>query len=74
VRLAALDLKRISWVDLEGSVGGSWGFWDSRVSPKFTYSHFHLNVTFPCKFTSNHVLKCTSEFIAVTIPDIGNTF
>jgi len=57
VRLAALDLREISGLDLEGSglYPGILGF---RVSPKFTCSYFLLNVTFQWKLDR---LQCRSR-------------
>jgi len=73
VSLAALDLKRFSR-------GGSGGFW---LDPEILgFSVFHLNsrvshflLTSPsCKLCRIHVLVYASEFMAVTIPDIGSTY
>jgi len=64
VRLAALDLREISGLDLEGS-GWILGFRDSRVSPKFhVFLTFCLNVTFLCKLRRINVDVALSTSIA----------
>jgi len=68
VRLAALDLRRISGLDLEVLVVDL-GILRFCVSSKFTcFLTFCINVAFLCKFRRIRVLGCTSEFITVTIP------
>jgi len=52
VRLAALDLREDSGVDLKGS-GMDPGFLGFRVHLNSRVSHFLRNVTFLCKFVSN---------------------
>jgi len=57
VRLAALDLREISGVDLNPCF-----HLNSHVS------HFLPNVIFSCKLRRIHVLACASEFMRVGTP------
>jgi len=74
VRLAALDLRGISGMDLEDS-GLDPGILGFCVSPKLTC--FSLSAQMP-PFCVNSVefvfFVCTVEFMAVTIPGIGVAF
>jgi len=74
VRLAALNLRGISG-------GGSGGIGAESViqrisgfSPKFTSSHFSLNVTFLCKLRRIRVLRCALEFRNVANSVFGTPF
>jgi len=73
VRLAALDLKEISWVDLgSGLHPGILGFPCFHLEIN-VFLTFHLNVTSLCKLRRIRVLGCTVEFMTITIPGIGVT-
>jgi len=73
VSLAALDLVRISEVDLEGSGldPGISGIPCFRLNS--CVSHFLLKCTFLCKLRRIRVLECAVEFMMITIPVIGVT-
>jgi len=65
------DLRRWIW-GYRSRIGDSenLGFF----SPKFTSSHFSLNVTFLCKLRRIRVLRCALEFLDVANSVFGTPF